>query len=69
MRRRAPLRAYVAATDSFDLLFFGIIGIWVLMILIGIPLTIWLYFFAPCEYVGWMPSKDVPNRCLQVDVR
>lgn len=40
---------------------------WVLylVILLGlIGLGIWLSFFAPCEYVDWMPTKELPGRCL-----
>lgn len=43
-------------------------GVMLLLLIIGgIVLSVWLSFFAPCKYVGWMPAKDVPNRCADFD--
>jgi hypothetical protein len=40
------------------------------IVIVGMAvLAIWLAFFAPCEAVTWMPVKDVPTRCLEVNVR
>ena len=47
--------------------FFGVLFlIFLAAMIVG---NLWLYFLAPCEYVDWMPTKDVPNRCMSVDVR
>lgn len=43
--------------------------LFILLMIAGICLSVWLHFFAPCEYVGWLPAKDVPSRCFSVDVR
>jgi hypothetical protein len=24
----------------------------------------WFYFTAPCNWLGWLPVKDVPARCV-----
>lgn len=29
-----------------------------------IGLSVYMSFFAPCKYLTWMPTKDVPARCL-----
>ena len=44
------------------------IAMFLVVVLLG-ALGIWLAAFAPCKYVTWMPTKEVPTRCLQVDVR
>lgn len=41
----------------------------ILFIIAAVVLSVWLHFFAPCEYVEWIPAKDVPSRCFSVDVR
>ena len=45
----------------------GIVG-FILIIVLTIG-SFWLHFAAPCKYVTWMPSKDVPSRCLEIRVR
>lgn len=29
-----------------------------------VALSIWARVAAPCEWVNWLPAKDVPARCL-----
>lgn len=45
--------------------FFG--GLVLLLVIVLIPLNIWAHVAAPCKYVDWMPAKDVPSRCLDVN--
>lgn len=43
--------------------------LFILLFVAAIVGSIWLHLFAPCEYVGWLPTKDVPNRCMEVKIR
>jgi len=39
---------------------------WFILLIIPVAITfnIWLYFFAPCSAIGWMPNREIPGRCL-----
>lgn len=40
-------------------------GILFLLAIAGmIVLGVWLRFFAPCGAVDWMPTAEMPGRCL-----
>ena len=41
------------------------IAFWILLGMVFL-LNAWLYLFAPCKWVGWLPAKDVPARCLTI---
>jgi hypothetical protein len=39
-----------------------------LLIVALIPISIWARVAAPCKYVDWLPTNEVPSRCLSVRV-
>jgi hypothetical protein len=39
-------------------------ALYVVVVVALVAFLVWFYVFAPCEWLAWMKTGDIPARCL-----
>jgi hypothetical protein len=38
--------------------------VFVVALVVAVAVGVWVRWFAPCDALGWLPSAEIPARCL-----